>query len=51
MYNDNYFLISVIILAFIAGYAIVSFIMNKIKAKKDTEDPMKSRFDQKGPEA
>ena len=51
MYDDNYFLISVIILAFIAGYAIVSFIMNKIKSKKDAEDPMNGQFRQKGPDA
>lgn len=49
MYNDTYFLLSVVVLAFIAGFAIVSVVMNKMKSKKDQSQPPNDHFIEKGP--
>lgn len=36
MNNGDWFLIAVVIIAFIAGYSIISFIVKKINAQKNT---------------
>ena len=46
MNNDASFLIAVIVVAFIAGYAIVSFIVNKIKSHEQASNSDEPRTGQ-----